>query len=202
MEVLLEKLTSYQIFSSAIPGAIFLLFVCWLRKIDRKDLNGAVFVLLAYFTVLAMNRLGGFAEFATGWLDECRRERLFRRYQESVLNQSVYDTFVMYRTFLVAMLLVFIMTLLPGSRKIDSLRPWVLPVAAFALAAIFTGAVFMQGRYVDQLIKTATYACRSANAVAPAPGTPPPGSARPAPPPSPRPSPGSSPAPRDPPRNP
>jgi len=148
MGSILSFLSSYQIFSSLIPGAIVVTAALWLRGIvvDKEYLAA---ILAYYFVGLCLNRIGAITAFS---MSPRTRRKLWVVYRDLTSSRPVYDTFVMYRTLTVALFALAIFTLLPGGRDLTGpLTKAQLAGISFALALLFGVSAYVQYFYLMEI---------------------------------------------------
>jgi hypothetical protein len=153
MDGILGRLSNYHILSSVIPGAVLLILVAHMDIPSLASFTAAEQVVLAYFSGLSLNRL---AAILTCWdFGEDNRKILYRTYRDDPQAQSIYDTYVMYRTFVLALPCAGVALYLaaPSSVQLAGMsRGFALGVIG-ALTAIFIGACLIQRGYLGQLIE-------------------------------------------------
>jgi hypothetical protein len=160
MDGIVSRLSSYQILSSIIPGAVLLTLLMRDGTPFFADLDSGSFLLIAYLIGLAMNRV---AALLTFWdLSGEDVKILYLTYREDHLAQSVYETYAMYRTLLIALPLGALSLWSPaagescvagtGARGLLSYR-LEATVALIGLTMIFLAAWRLQHGYLEKLIE-------------------------------------------------
>ena len=150
LDGILEKLSSYQVASSLIPGAAFVTALSWLGVYSVGDRNFGELAVIYYVVGLILNRVGAISAFGFG---RDKVKALYKVYERGGQGPNVYDTYVLYRTLATAMFLLVIVAVLHVIPPIGvgSFTQKLLLAAIAGL--VFTGATIMQMRHLDHLIQ-------------------------------------------------
>ena len=145
MDGLLTRLSSYQFITSLVPGAGFLVFL-YLIGYDIDPNESGSILLMGYIVGLFFNRLGGLI---LRGIEPAELVALYRLYRDEPQAEAIYDTFVLYRTMLVA--LFFAVGALAAKNVDRSALPsssWLQLLALLAFAVTFFFAWRLQRFYL------------------------------------------------------